>query len=128
MTNSHVYVGAARTSSGTVGGLFRRTVGNGHWEQLTKGLSEVTHVQAITVHPTNPDVVYLGTRSGPYRSTDRGERWERLDFPADGIEVWSIFVHPGNPRVLYAGTSPVGVYRSEDGGDTWRRLPKVSSP
>ena len=132
MTNasgpSHVYVGAARTAAGTAGGLFRRAVGDDRWELLGKGLSEVTHVQSITIHPTNPDVVYLGTRSGPYRSTDRGERWERMDFPADGIEVWSIFVHPGNPRLLYAGTSPVGVHRSEDGGDTWRRLPRVTQP
>jgi len=124
---SHVYVGAARTAAGTTGGLYRRAVGNDGWELLGKGLSEVTHVQSITVHPTNPDIVYLGARSGPYRSTDRGERWERMDFPRD-VEVWSIFVHPGNPRRLYAGTSPVGVYRSEDGGDTWRRLAKVDSP
>ncbi len=124
---SHVYVGAARATSATRGGIFRKTVGEERWTQLTKGLPEVTQVQAIVVHPTNPDVVYLGTRSGPYRSTDRGLRWERLDFP-EGVEVWSILVHPANPRILYAGTSPVGVYRSDDGGDSWRRLPNAVQP
>ena len=109
---SHVYVGAARTSSGTLGGLFRRAAGNDGWEPLTKGLSEVTHVQAITVVPTSPDVVYLGTRSGPYRSTDRGERWERLDFPADGTEVWAIFVHPGNPLHVFPPAGAQVVRRS----------------
>ncbi len=125
---SHVYVGAARFSSGAVGGIFRRTAAGGGWEQLTKGLPEGASVQAITVHPANPDVIYVGTWTGPYRSTDRGERWERLGFPDDGTQVWSILVHPGNPRILYAGTSPVGVYRSDDGGDTWRRLSNATLP
>src|SRR5204862_5009494 len=83
--------------------------------------------QAITVHPTNHDTVYIGTDKGPYRSTDRGERWDRLDFP-DGLQVWSVLVHPGKPRTIYAGTSPVGVFRSDDGGDTWRKLPKAVQP
>jgi photosystem II stability/assembly factor-like uncharacterized protein len=122
---SHVYVGAAQSKPGTLAGVFRLAVGEDRWEHLTKGLPEVASVQAITVHPTTPDAIYLGTRCGAYRSLDRGERWERLGFPEDGTEVWSILVHPGNPRLLYAGTSPVGVYRSDDGGDTWRRLPKA---
>lgn len=123
---SHVYVGSARIS-GKVGGVFRRAVGDDRWEPLTKGLPEETNVQAITVHPTNADVVYLGTHDGPYRSTDRGASWERLDFPR-GHQVWSILVQPNNPRVIYAGTSPVGVFRSDDAGATWRGLPKAVLP
>ena len=73
-------------------------------------------------------MVYLGTQDGPYRSLDHGSSWERLGFPDTGKEVWAIHVHPQNPKVLYAGTSPVGVYRSEDGGDHWRRLPNVRQP
>jgi photosystem II stability/assembly factor-like uncharacterized protein len=107
--------------------VFRRAVGDDRVEPLTKGLPEATNVYAITVHPTNPDVVYLGTQRGPYRTTDRGERWERMDFP-EGAEVWSILVHPGDPRILYAGTSPVGVHRSDDGGEHWRQLPAARQP
>ncbi len=125
---SHVYVGAACWTAGTVGGIFRRVTGDDRWEHLTKGLPQGINVQAVTLHPTSPEVIYLGTQNGPYRSTDRGERWERLGFPDDGTQVWSLLVHPGNPRILYAGTSPVGVFRSEDGGDTWRRLPKATQP
>jgi len=126
-SSSHVYVGAARSKPGTMGGVFRHAVGDGGVEPLTKGLPEATNVYAITVHPANPDVVYIGTQRGPYQSTDRGERWERLDFP-EGVEVWSILVHPGDSRILYAGTSPVGVYRSDDAGLHWRRLPEAKQP
>jgi len=113
--------------SGKVGGIFRRTVGEDRWERLTKGLPDSVNVQAITVHPTNHDVVYVGTNDGPYRTTDRGERWERLDFPKEH-EVWSIAFQANDPRVVYAGTSPVGVFRSDNGGDTWRRLAKAKLP
>jgi photosystem II stability/assembly factor-like uncharacterized protein len=91
-------------------------------------LPEATQVQAITVHPTQPDVIYVGAWTGLYRSTDRGERWERLGFPDAGAQVWSVLVHPTSPGTLYAGTSPVGVYRSDDGGETWRRLPGAVQP
>src|SRR5262249_60686466 len=42
--------------------------------------------------------------------------------------VASLRVHPGDAGRSSAGTSPVGVFRSEDGGDTWRRLPKAILP
>jgi len=121
---SHVYVGVARWTGGTASGVFRGGNGDG-WALKNKGLPEDVHVQALTVHPSNPDVVYAGTQNGPYRSTDRGERWERLPFPADGGQVWSILVHPSNPRTLLVGTSPVGIYRSDDDGLSWRKLPNA---
>src|SRR3989454_9689034 len=102
MTNTHVYVGSARTS-GTLGGIFRRAAGNGHWEQLTKGLPEAVNVQAITVHPTNPDVVYLDGNRGLYRSTDRGERRERLRVSDARAGGRAVLVHPGHPRTLHSG-------------------------
>ena len=126
--SSHVYVGGARSKQGTMGGIFRRAVGDDRWEPLTKGLPEGANVYSITVHPTSPDTVFVGTQRGPYRSTDRGERWDRLDFPDDDTQVWSILVHPTSPRTMYAGTSPVGVFKSDDGGDHWRKLPDVRQP
>lgn len=124
---SRVYVGVGQYTSGKRPGIFRRVDG-GAWEQLTKGLPEPTKVQAITVHPTRPDVIYIGTHDGPYRSSDGGDFWQRLALPEPGLQVWSILVHSADPRRIYAGTSPVGVFRSDDGGDTWRRLPKAVVP
>src|SRR5437879_1530007 len=124
---SRVYVGVGSFTSGKRPGIFRR-VGDGGWEQLTKGLPEATKVQAITIDPTNPDLIYIGTHDGPYLSRNGGDSWERLALPESGLQVWSVLVHPRDPRRIYVGTSPVGVFRSDDGGDTWRRLPKAILP
>ena len=125
---AHVYVGVGRWTGGsTLGGVFRQEVGDAHWERLTKGLPDDLHVHALTVHPADPAVVYAGTSNGPYRSLDRGGRWERLGFP-EGVQVWSIQPHPSDPRILYAGGSPVGVFRSEDGGDHWTALADPKLP
>jgi photosystem II stability/assembly factor-like uncharacterized protein len=124
---SRVYVGVGSYTSGKRPGIFRR-VGNGDWEQLTKGLPETTKVQAITVDPANPDIIYIGTHDGPYRSRSGGDSWERLALPERDLQVWSVLVHPRDSRRIYAGTSPVGVFRSDDGGDTWRRLSKAVMP
>jgi photosystem II stability/assembly factor-like uncharacterized protein len=124
---SHVFVGAAQLTGGTLGGLFRQRVGADRWERLVKGLPDPPMIQAITLHPTDPRIVFVGTQDGPYRSDDGGDTFRRPDFPRD-LQVWSISAHPTNPRVVYAGTSPVGIFRSEDAGDTWRRLPGAVQP
>ena len=103
---SYVYAGVGWWRGGTRGGVFRLAAGDGECRQLTRGLPEETHVQAVTVHPVNPEIVYIGSQDGPYRSTDRGEHWERLGFPDRGVQVWTILVDPKNLRTLYAGTSP----------------------
>src|SRR5258708_34043418 len=103
---SHIYVGAARWTSGTKSGVFRRSDGAGGWELMSKGLPETAHVQAITVHPTNPDVVYVGTQNGPYRSVDRGEPRQRLPSPEAGGQDWSIPPNPTRPRTPLAAPRP----------------------
>jgi len=96
--------------------------------------------RSLTIHPANPDIVWIGTeRNGMVRTSDSGRTWERL---RQGLrhsgggygEVWDIAVAPGNPSLLIAATAdspgPLtgghpsaigGVYRSTDGGNTWQR-------
>src|SRR5262245_39277707 len=122
MATTQIFAGAARAGRTSTGGLYGRPAGEGQWEAITKGLPERTDVQSITVHPRDPKLIYLGTRGGPYRSADGGTSWQRLPFPEDGGEVWSIAVHPTKPRTLYLGAAPAAVFKSEDGGDSWRKL------
>jgi photosystem II stability/assembly factor-like uncharacterized protein len=129
---AHIYAGAAHWTSEDAtkhaGGLFRRAVGDDHWQPLTNGLPEGAEVRAIAIHPYHPQVIYAGTQQGPYRSTDSGEHWEKLAFPDLGMTVWSMLFHPTNPQIMYLGAAPAAVYRSDNGGDTWRRLPNARQP
>lgn len=110
------------------GGIFRREAEGGDWQRLARGLPENAEVRAIALHPHDPSVMYVGTQDGPYRSSDGGERWERLGFPDRGTVIWSLCVHPTRPNVVYAGAAPVALYRSEDGGDNWQRVRSAVSP
>src|SRR5579864_964056 len=123
---THVYAGVAATvgmeHSGLLGGVFRRAPGDKGWEHLKNGLAEGAEVHAITVHPTDHDTIYVGSTKGIYRSHNRGGKFEKLSVPGGDPDIWSILVHPKNPKRIYAGATPVDVYRSDDGGDNWKKL------
>jgi photosystem II stability/assembly factor-like uncharacterized protein len=118
--NSVLLAGTAVTRPGALGTLFRATAG-GEW-QPAKGIPENTGVQALTPHPKKPGTVFAGTRAGMYLSTDLGASWQRLELPSGKDEFWSVSIHPLDPDVIFAGAAPVGLYRSGDGGATWRRV------
>lgn len=124
MAATNIYAGAGKWRGGSNSGVFRFTAGDGRCEQLKTGLPDKVSVQAITVHPLDPNIVFIGTEDGPYVSSDRGAHWAKPDFPDQGVQIWSILVHPGAPRTILAGGSPVSVYRSDDGGERWRRIAK----
>ncbi|HXG17804.1 MAG TPA: YCF48-related protein, partial [Methylomirabilota bacterium] len=127
----YVYAGAAPFSGGSdptqPGGLFRLAVGSNEWRSLTTGLPDRAEVRTIAIHPENPQIVYVGAQDGPYRSLDGGDHWERLNFPEKNLVVWSIVFDPKNPRTLYLGTAPPAIFKSEDGGESWRRL-RITNP
>ena len=105
-------------------GTFRRDTGGCEWEHVLTGAETFT----VLVHPVNPNLVFAGTSDGVYFSVNRGETFQRAAFPEPGFQVWSILVDPRNSRLLYAGCSPVAVFRSEDSGASWTRLPEPAVP
>ena len=114
---ARIFAGAgysvSRSGEQLRGGLFRRSPAEGEWEALTKGLPDKVEVRAMVVHPTNPDVIYVGTQDGPYRSVDGGDHWEKLGFPDRNAVIWTISIHPTRHNILYCGTAPVTLYRSQ---------------
>jgi photosystem II stability/assembly factor-like uncharacterized protein len=127
----YVYVGVPRWTAieggGMLGGLFRQEIGADQWQHLTVGLPEHAEVRTIAIHPRDPQVVYVGTQYGPYRSVDGGDQWDRLPFPDQGGVVWTIVFHPQSPQILYLGTAPPAIYRSDNGGESWQQLPIVAT-
>ena len=120
-----IYAGAARGFGGSAtaqGGLFRRALGDDPWQKLAGGLPADAEIHAIAVHPGDAQLVYAGTQEGPYRSTDAGDKWTAIPFPDGAKEVWSFLVDPRDARIMYPGASPPAVYKSDNGGDTWRKL------
>jgi photosystem II stability/assembly factor-like uncharacterized protein len=120
------------------------SVGNG--SQLINGPAEPNAadpdqvLRSLAIHPSNPDVVYIGTeRNGIVRSSDGGRSWTRV---RSGIrhasfgypEIWDLAVSAGDPVRVLAATvdspgpatgdypsSIAGVYYTQDAGATWSR-------
>lgn len=123
---SYVYVGlAGETAPGREiqSGLYRMAEDDQVWQSPAQGLPEAPAIRAIAVHPQKPEIVYVGTQEGPYRSNDHGEHFEKVNVPDHGLPVWSILFHPRDPDVIFAGYESNEIYRSENGGESWRPLP-----
>jgi photosystem II stability/assembly factor-like uncharacterized protein len=121
----YIYAGAApwiAASHGTTGGLFRLDTASERWEKLGAGLPDPVEARCIAVQPGTADTVYVGTQSGPYRSTDAGTSWQRLDLPGKDRLIWSILLHPSDAQTLYLGAQGTTIYRSRDGGESWQEL------
>ena len=101
-------------------GVFRRDAVGGEWQHVLPDLEAFT----VVVHPRQPALVLAGTADGVWRSDDRGATFVRADFPDKGKQIWSFLVDASHLDRVYAGGSPVDVYRSENGGKSWLRLPR----
>jgi len=124
-------------------GAFRSTDAGKTWTRA--GLENTGRIARVVVHPTNPDVAWvaaLGHAYGPqpergiFRTMDGGKNWERVLFVNDSVGASDLVIDPTNPRILYAGMWQIeihtwgrtsggaggGIWKSTDGGTTWRRL------
>ncbi len=128
-----IYVG------GAAGGVWKSTDGGITWKPIFDS-QPVASIGAITVFQKNPNLVWVGTGEskprnsvsvgrGVYRSLDGGQTWQFM-----GLEktekIARIIIHPDNPDVVLVGAlgatwgdSPDrGVYKTSDGGKTWRKV------
>ena len=82
------------------------------------GLPTTRTVNGFAVDPSNPKVMYAATREGLFKSTDAGERWK----PAGTLKsLAAVAVNPRRPSEVYAATVDGQLFRSPDGGMTWKR-------
>ncbi|MBM4186278.1 MAG: glycosyl hydrolase [Gemmatimonadetes bacterium] len=124
----------------TGGGLWKTVDGGDNWRPVTDGQVASASVGAVAVSETNPDIVFIGMGEtcirgnimpgdGVYKSVDAGKTWTHVGF-RESHGIAKIRIHPTNPNVVfvaafgkYSVPSPErGVYKSTDGGRTWRRV------
>ena len=124
-------------------GVFRTTDGGRSWKKVLF-LNDSTGAMDLTIDPTNPRILFAsmwkfqrtpwgmnagGGRSGLWKTTDGGDTWKEVTFnpgiPAKPLGKIGVSISAANPRRVYASIeapdSSGGIFRSDDGGDTWER-------
>ncbi|MFT4606323.1 MAG: photosystem II stability/assembly factor-like uncharacterized protein, partial [Rhodothermales bacterium] len=124
-------------------GVYSSTDGGESWTH--HGLDGTQRTGRILIHPTDPMTVYVGALGplyhasadrGFYKTVDGGRTWSKTLFVNDNTGVIDLVAHPTNPDVMYAATwersrrawnfveggNGSGIYRTDDGGDSWTLL------
>jgi photosystem II stability/assembly factor-like uncharacterized protein len=124
----------------TGGGVWKTEDAGISWKNLSDGFFRTGSVGAIAIAESDPNVIYVGMGEhairgvmtsygdGVYKSTDGGKSWSYLGLPMSR-HISSIRVHPEDPNLVYVAvqgaaygpTKARGIYKSNDGGRTWRR-------
>jgi len=115
--------------AGADDGIYKSSDGGRNFARLDS-LMNSRDVWKIAVDPSNPDIIFAGTRPAAlYRSKDGGQSWQQLavdmadECPNVRIpRVTALAIDPVDPKIVWAGVEVDGVRRSLDGGDTWTRI------
>ncbi|MDE1887060.1 MAG: glycosyl hydrolase, partial [Gammaproteobacteria bacterium] len=124
----------------TGGGVWKSENYGYSWENISDKYFDNSNIGAIAVAPSDPKVIYVGTGEsdirntfltgdGLYKSTDAGKTWSKSGL-ADTHVISRIVVDPNNADIVYvaalghvwAPNSERGVYKSTDGGKTWKKI------
>ncbi|MEO5582957.1 MAG: glycosyl hydrolase, partial [Saprospiraceae bacterium] len=124
-------------------GVYKSTDAGSTWSHI--GLNRVRQISKVRIHPNDPDLIYVAAQGSPYQPTsdrglfrtrDGGKTWEKILFVNDSSGACDLTMDMKNPRVLYAafwdhqrlpwyirsGGKGSSIWKSTDGGDTWKKL------
>ncbi|MBD3413199.1 MAG: hypothetical protein GF421_02055 [Candidatus Aminicenantes bacterium] len=142
-----LWIGTGTPASGRLSllgdGVYKSNDGGKTWNHM--GLKNTAHIGRITIHPENPDVVYVAAvgyhfsfnpERGLYKTADGGKTWEKSLYISEKVGVVDVVINPKHPRILYAATydksrvpwdfkesGPLSrIYKSTDAGENWKKL------
>lgn len=142
-----VYAGTGesnmRNSVSIGNGLYKSTDAGDNWTKI--GLDSTEHISKIIVDKNNPNTVYVAApgplwsdspHRGLYKSEDGGKSWNKILYIDEKTGCADIALHPNNSKIIYAttwqfrrkafsfesGGPGSAIYKSEDGGLSWRKL------
>ncbi|HTB10441.1 MAG TPA: hypothetical protein VK752_02660 [Bryobacteraceae bacterium] len=124
----------------TGGGIWKTTDAGGSWLPVADGQLATGSVGALAVSESDPNIVYAGMGEacirgnaspgdGVYKSTDAGRTWKHMGLEQTQ-QIGAVIVNPKNPNIVFvaalghqfAANEERGVYRSLDGGTTWKQV------
>ena len=126
-------------------GVYKSTDGGETWKNI--GLNDTKHISQVRIHPTNPDIVYVGAyghafgpneERGVFKTVDGGKSWEKVLYKGPNLGVIDLVMNHSKPEELFAsmweferkawgpktGGGESGLYHSTDGGKTWKNISK----
>src|SRR5438876_2780232 len=145
-----VYVGSGeglhRPDLSVGDGIYKSTDAGKTWAHL--GLGDGQQIAQLAVDPKNPDRVFVAVADHPYgpneergvyRSLDSGKTFEKVLYRDENVGASDVQIDPSNPQIVYAALwesregpwengvfngDGGGIFKSVDGGKTWRQLTK----
>ncbi len=142
-----IYVGMGEhTLRGNVShgdGMYKSTDAGKTWKHI--GLGDTRQISRVRIHPKNPDIVYVAAlghlwggnaERGIFRTKDGGKTWDKILFRDEKSGAIDLIFEPNSPNVIYAslwqvkrtpysmesGGDGSGLFKSVDGGDTWKEI------
>jgi photosystem II stability/assembly factor-like uncharacterized protein len=130
-------------SSNSGDGIYKSSDAGKTWTNM--GLEDSHHIARIAIHPRNPDIVYVAAMGhlfsnnaerGVFRTRDGGRTWDKALYISDKIGAVDLVMANADPNVLYAamydkvrlpwhyemGGPESGIYKTVDGGKSWKKL------
>ena len=129
-------------------GMYKSTDKGKTWQHL--GLPDSHHIGRIALHPTDPNIAWVAalghlysfnTERGIFKTTDGGKTWKKTLYYNEKTGAIDVRIDPNNANILYAAMwhkersasnfvesgSESGIYKSTDGGETWKLISGVGS-